>query len=145
MTTNQNDELIAAAVMWWANHLGKLSVEGINGDDTSMGSAFFMYAKILAQKNDSAGEAEIKKFMELLTEHLQEKAKAGYNALLGTDYCAEGPLGRVCDAAKVSSWHFPQKTTMWINFDKGTVTYSIVRGASGQVYPAIDAGEKEMA
>lgn len=80
--------------------------------------------------------------MELLTKHLQQKATTTWSTLLGTNYSADWPLSEVCDNAKVSNWSFPQKTTMWINFDEGTVKYNTAHGASGQIYPVVDAGKE---
>ncbi len=84
-------------------------------------------------------DEKVKKFMALLTKHL-EKMKQGGRAsvVLGTDYGPDWPLSEICMNAGVTGVQFPDKTSMWIEFEKGTVTWSTVRGPSGQVYPVLE-------
>lgn len=143
MAKKNFDQLIAAAVLWWASHLSKISVEGINGDNESQGSFLALYARVLAQTNEEMTDENVKKFAELLTQHLKEKSKRGYTEILGTDYSPEWPLSDICQKAGVNGWHFPQKTTMWVDFEKETVTWRTVRGPEGQIYPAIEQKKAE--
>lgn len=106
------DKLIAASVLWWTSHL-------------------------TTHKNEQMIDENVKEFMRLLTEYLKEKSKKGARVILGVDYGPEWPLSYFCQKAGVSDSGFPQKTTMWINFEKETVRWETVRGPGGQVYPAV--------
>lgn len=146
MVTKNFDQLIAAAVLWWTSHLSKLSVEGINGDNESHESFIALYARLTAQQNEQMVDENVKKFMQLLTEHLKEKSMNGRREILDVDYFPEWPLSDICEKAGVNGMHFPQKTTMYINFEKETATWSTVRGPQGQVvYPVVEKKKEEMA
>jgi hypothetical protein len=138
------DNLIAAAVLWWAEKLTKFSAE-TNGDRESGGSFLLLYNRLMAHGSEEISEKKVKKFMELLTEHLKEKSKRGGDAILDVDYGPEWPLSDICHKAGVSGVGFPPKTTMWVKFDEGKVTWQTVRGPGGQVYPIVQNQEKEMA
>ena len=132
---DQND-LIAAAVLWWAKHLTTLPTEGINGDSESHASLLALYSKLVTARGEDMIEEKVKKFMELLTKHLEQEKKRGRtNIILGTDYGPNWPLSEICSNAGVTGVQFPGKTNMWIDFNKGTVDWETVRGSSGQVYP----------
>lgn len=144
MSEKNFDQLIAAAVLWWTSHLSKVSLEGINGDNESHASFIALYARLTVQQNEQLTDEHIKKFIHLLTKHLEDQSRTRRREILSTDYSPEWPLSEICEKAGVNGFHFPNKTVMWVNFEKETVTWSTVRGPSGQIYPVVEKKKEEM-
>lgn len=105
-TTKIKEEMIAAAILWWVEKLGGPP----------------------HQESQKRFASELKSFLE-------QKSQNERLVTLGTDYAPEWPLSEICQKANVSGARFPNKTTMWIDWQGQTVTWQVVRGPGGQVYP----------
>jgi len=134
MATNENEKLIESAVNWWAEKLKKPAIEGINGDNRSDGSLLALSTRVIVTDSECIHDGNVELFKKLLTELLVNKQKFD-SVTLGTDYGPEYPLSEICRNSGVSGIQFPQKTTMFVNFEKQSVTWYQVRGQEGTIFP----------
>lgn len=135
VTLETAKKMIEAATSWWSQKLGNFSVEGKDNVPESFGGAMMMFGRALSSTNDGS-EENVRNFYNNLTEYLLGEYNAGRRSVtLGTDYAPEWPLSDICRKSNVTGSRFSNKTTMWVDFERGTVNWSIVRGPEGQLYP----------
>lgn len=144
---SNNEDLIKAAVDYWAKFLGQgdyradRELNGVEG-------ALMVYAKILANKGATPKDKKIEAFKTILAEKIRTRIKDGADRVyMGTDYYPEGLLSDALQEAGVSG-SFPQKDSVTLDVVRGTVTQSQVRVGDSILFerdkpvPRVDETEK---
>lgn len=133
MTNKNFDQLIAAAVNYWANFLIRPAYgDEANGGQLEHAETLLMtLAKHAVNTTSTVTAAQITKFKELTTDYLKSYAAREKDCTLDTDWAPEWPLSDFLRKSELANTSFPSKTMMWINFSRGTVTVG-----SRQIYPA---------
>ena len=133
-----HEELIAAAVEWWTNHLAKPAYgDRANGQLEGFESVLMTHTKLMIRNADTPPDAKIDAFRKALTSLLLDYLKKGRDCNLETDYGVEYPLSDACDAAGITGIEFPMKTSMRVSFSENLVSvYTVGNERSTKIYPA---------
>ncbi len=138
MTREQKLALISIGATWWANYLEKPARgDSANGGIGGFGSVLATFAKITVQKPVTKDQIEL--FKKSLTEQVGRNiydTHPDQTLTIGTDWAPEMELANACHESGVSGTEFPSKTTMWINFGKGTISVAVGITDSKVIYTA---------
>jgi hypothetical protein len=125
-------KLIDAAADWW---LGKQAIPNPSISDrqnrdfsTELGELMMLQSTLEGQSRKKADPEVAKGSAEAFKKSLVEivmnnfNAKRGKTVILTTDYGPEMELANAVSSSGVDARNFPNKSVMWINFEKGLVT-----------------------
>lgn len=137
MNREEKVAMIFIGVNWWANYLEKPARgDSANGGLEGFGSVLATFAKMTAQKSVTADQIEV--FKKSLTEQVAQNIYDTYpdqTLAIGTDWFPEMELAEACRQSGISGTEFPSKTTMWIDFGKGTISVAVGIINSKVIYP----------
>jgi hypothetical protein len=108
--------MIEVAADWWYKTLGGRQKYD-NGDKSREGGIAMTLAMLAAPAPPSTDK--LNKFRAAMVAWLQ--GKVGIWTILDVDYGPGWELQQIEESAGVSGIAYPWKTTMWLDWDKGTV------------------------
>lgn len=112
------DEMIETAADWWYKTLGGRQ-KFDNGDESATGGMAWALAMLAAPAPPTTDTLGM--FRAAMVNWLKKQPRT-YSTILDVDYGPGGELQDIMEAAGGTGISFPIKTTMWLNWDKGTVT-----------------------
>ncbi|KEI95010.1 hypothetical protein N496_18765 (plasmid) [Clostridium botulinum A2B3 87] len=111
-------EISIIASEWWADKV--INPKFDNGDDSSNGELAMVLALMATKSIDNIAKD---KFINFLSNSIEEMLNKGNNVTLDVDYHACRELSEAGKYAGISESNFPWKTTMWIDKNHVSVSY----------------------
>lgn len=120
------EQMIEVATDWWVSALGGPKFD--NGDRSANGAMATALATISATKPTSAA---LTKFRAAMVNYLTKHPRV-HSLCLDVDYGPGWELSAIANAAGTLGLSFPWKTTMWLDWERGTVSVRYGYGAEVQ-------------